>query len=227
MKNLRPAEAFEKSACADEGFSLIELMLVLLVLAILLAIAVPTFLGTTAAADNRSAQSNLVTAFTDAKTQFQNGGQTYLVDGTQSASAFASLLDAAQLDLKFRAGSLGSSASLGSSNSLTTISVAVSADGYGLVLAAFSVPGNCFYVVDNAGPLSSASTSTSPYAGATVVTTTATSPATAGSIGLPTAVGTNFVEVKGDTSKADCNAYTPKSSGAPGTVQYSTDGFPN
>jgi type IV pilus assembly protein PilA len=227
MKNLGSAEALDESAHFDEGFSLIELMVVMLVLAVLLSIAIPTFLGTTATADNRSAQSNLITAFTDAKTQFQNGGQTYFVGGTQDAAAFAGLLDAAQLDLRFRAGSLGPSISQGSSDSMSTISVAVSADGNGLVLAAYSVPGNCFYVVDNTEPLSAASISTSPYAGTTVVTTTTSSPASAGSIGLPTAVGTNYVEVTGDTTKADCNAYTPKSNGAPGTVQYSRDGFPN
>jgi len=227
MKKMGSAEALVESAHDDEGFSLIELMVVLLVLAVLLTIAIPTFLGTTATADNRSAQSNLITAFTDAKTQFQNGGQTYFVGGTQDAAAFAGLLDAAQLDLKFRAGSLGPSTSQGSSDSMSTISVAVSADGNGLVLAAYSVPGNCFYVVDNTEPLSAASIASSPYAGTTVVTTSASSPASAGSIGLPTAVGTNFVEVTGDTDKADCNAYTPKSKGAPGTVRYLTDGFPN
>jgi type IV pilus assembly protein PilA len=47
-------------------------MVVLLVLAILLAIAIPTFLGTTASATSRSAQANLNTAFTDAKTQYEN-----------------------------------------------------------------------------------------------------------------------------------------------------------
>lgn len=227
MRQIGSAEAPESSACADEGFSLIELMVVLLVLAVLLTIAVPTFLGTTATADNRSAQSNLVTAFTDAKTQFQNGGQTYFVGGGQDSAGFAHLLDAAQLDLTFHAGSLGPSTAQGSSGSLTTISVAVSTDGNGLVLAAFSVPGNCFYIVDTATPLSAAATAVSPYAGTTPVTKTPTS-APAGSIGLPTAPGTDYVEVKGDVDKADCNAFTPKVSGSPDAiVQYSTDGFPN
>lgn len=228
MDTVESAETLHGRAVRDDGgFSLIELMLVLLVLAILLAIAIPTFLGTTATADNRSAQSNLITAFTDAKTQYQYHGQTYFVGGTQDSVGFANLLDAAQLDLKFRAGSLGPSTSQGSSDSLTTISVAVSVDGNGLVLGAFSVPGNCFYVVDNSAQLSDAAKAASPYAGTTLVTTTASSPASAGSIGLPTAPGTYYVEVKGDVDKSDCNAFTPKAPGAPGTVQYSTDAFPN
>lgn len=227
MEHVGSAEALTGPATGDEGFSLIELMLVLLVLAILLAIAIPTFLGTTAAADNRSAQSNLVTAITDAKTQFQDDGQTYDIGGLPDASAFARLLNGAQLDLNFRAGALGNSPTLGSSGSLSTISVAVSSDGNGLVLAAYSVPGNCFYIVDNSEPLSPNAMSVAPYAGATTVTTTATSPGVAGSIGLPTAVGTNFVEVKGDTNQSDCNAYTPKAPGSPGTVQYLASQFPN
>ena len=51
----------------DAGFTLIELMVVLLILAILLAIAIPTFLGVTGGANDRAAQSNLNTALTTAK----------------------------------------------------------------------------------------------------------------------------------------------------------------
>ena len=51
----------------DAGFTLIELMVVLLILAILLAIAIPTFLGVTGGANDRAAQSNLNTALTTAE----------------------------------------------------------------------------------------------------------------------------------------------------------------
>ena len=61
----------------DAGFTLIELMVVLLILAILLAIAIPTFLGVTGGANDRSAQSNLNTALTTVKTQATQNGQTY------------------------------------------------------------------------------------------------------------------------------------------------------
>ena len=134
-------------------------------------------------------------------------------------------LDAAQLSLAFKAGSTGTSTSQGSSGSLSNISVAVSADGNGLVMAAYSVPGNCFYVVDNAQALSGASIAVAPYAGTTAVTTTATS-APAGTIGLPTTAGTAYVEVKGDVTKTDCNAYSPRTSGSPATIKYQLTGFP-
>ena len=45
-------------------------MVVLLILAILLAIAIPTFLGVTKSANDRAAQSNLNSALTNAKSYF-------------------------------------------------------------------------------------------------------------------------------------------------------------
>ncbi|MEY2553081.1 MAG: type pilus assembly protein PilA, partial [Ilumatobacteraceae bacterium] len=43
---------------SDTGFTLIELMVVVLIIAILLAIAIPTFLGAQNKAKDRSAQSS-------------------------------------------------------------------------------------------------------------------------------------------------------------------------
>ena len=54
----------------DEGFTLIELMVVVLIIAILIAIAIPTFLGARARAQDRAAQSNLRNALTAEKTYY-------------------------------------------------------------------------------------------------------------------------------------------------------------
>src|SRR5438045_2345654 len=51
----------------DEGFTLIELMVVVLIIAILIAIAIPTFLGAQNRARDRAAQSNLRNALTAVK----------------------------------------------------------------------------------------------------------------------------------------------------------------
>ena len=51
----------------DKGFTLIELMVVVLIIAILIAIAIPTFLGLRRRAQDRAAQSNLRNGFTAAK----------------------------------------------------------------------------------------------------------------------------------------------------------------
>lgn len=221
------ARRIPKADETDAGFSLVELMVVLLVLGILLTIAIPTFLGTQSAADDRSAQSNLVTAFTNAQSQFESDGQTYFINGVRDAPAFAAALTAAQPSLGFKAGSSGTATNQGSSGVLSNISVAVSTDGNGIVMAAYSVPGNCFYIVNNAQTLSgSGVVGVAPYLGTNTVTTSPTSPASAGTIGLPVAAGTSYVVVKGDTTKTDCNAYSPMTNGSPATIQYQSRGFP-
>jgi type IV pilus assembly protein PilA len=52
----------------DAGFTLIELMVVVLIIAILIAIAIPTFLGAQNRARDRAAQSDIRNALTAAKT---------------------------------------------------------------------------------------------------------------------------------------------------------------
>lgn len=54
----------------DEGFTLIELMVVVLIIAILIAIAIPTFLGARERAQDRAAQSDLRNALTAAKVMY-------------------------------------------------------------------------------------------------------------------------------------------------------------
>ena len=52
----------------DDGFTLIELMVVVLIIAILIAIAIPTFLGAQNRARDRGAQSDLRNGITAVKT---------------------------------------------------------------------------------------------------------------------------------------------------------------
>jgi type IV pilus assembly protein PilA len=69
----------KRLARSEEGFTLIELMVVVLIIAILLAIAIPTFLGARSRAQDRAAQSNLRNALTTEKTYYTDN-QAYTVD---------------------------------------------------------------------------------------------------------------------------------------------------
>src|SRR4249919_3994363 len=57
----------------EQGFTLIELMVVVLIIAILIAIAIPTFLGARQRAQDRAAQSDIRNGLTAEKTYYTDG----------------------------------------------------------------------------------------------------------------------------------------------------------
>src|SRR5258708_3216943 len=86
MHELRTRLAHRRKNARDrgeEGFTLIELMVVVLIIAILIAIAIPTFLGARQKAQDRAAQSNLRNALTAAKTAYVDS-QDYSSDVTNT-----------------------------------------------------------------------------------------------------------------------------------------------
>ena len=119
----------------DEGFTLIELMVVVLIIAILFAIAIPTFLGARERANDRAAQSSLRNALTAAKTIYTDQ-QTY-------ASADENNLDDVEPSLTFNA-----------SGTASATFKEVSVDGTaGSVWfgASLSKSGTCFQIKDASG----------------------------------------------------------------------------
>ncbi len=117
----------------EEGFTLIELMVVVLIIAILIAIAIPTFLGARNRAQDRAAQSSLRNGLTAAKTIF-----TDQEDYTQATPA---ALGGVEPSLQFVAANAPSTTQ-------TEVSVnAVSATN--IIMATLSKSGTCFYIQDN------------------------------------------------------------------------------
>lgn len=126
----------------DAGFTLIELMVVLLILAILLAIAIPTFLGVTNSANDRAVQSNMNTGQISAKAAYQTNQQSYT--GVVLSDPNLTFTTAAP-----------------ASNASSTISYFISSDGNGIVLTDFSPKTNtCWIIVDNVQAVTAGSATT-------------------------------------------------------------------
>jgi type IV pilus assembly protein PilA len=89
---------------AEAGFTLIELMVVLLIMAILLAIAIPTFLGVKGGAQDRAAQSNLSNALISAKSTYATNS-SYL-----AAPSLVAVLSSQEPELSFTTAAVGTTA---------------------------------------------------------------------------------------------------------------------
>jgi hypothetical protein len=115
-----------------------------------------------------------------------------------------------------------------SSTAQWIISMSVSKDGNGIVLATLSQTGNCWYEIDNPKAISTTNSAntTAPY-GATATASNTPGSATARSLVLPTTAATTYGEAKGDGIAGDCSASAPKLTGAGTVWQTSTAKLPS
>ncbi len=86
----------------EEGFTLVELMVVVLIIAILVAIAIPTFLGARTSAQDRAAQSDLRNALTAEKV-FYVDNETYSDNGAGELAAIEPSIDWASVTVTLNA----------------------------------------------------------------------------------------------------------------------------
>ena len=126
----------------EAGFTLIELAAVLLIIAILLAIAIPTFLDASGTASDRAAQSNLSTAVSEIKDMFQPNqsyATVYLAAATLTATA---------PEYSWEQNKACTAKSAANCVSEYPVDVVSPAGGRGVILATLSRTGVCWYVVD-------------------------------------------------------------------------------